>query len=214
MKNLSKKRVGCYIDGFNLYHSISALGPDFNYLKWVNLWSLSEAFIKKSQEELTAVHYFTALAYWLKWPQKRHKEFIKAISHFGVTPILGHFKEKQIKCNKCNTSWVTHEEKQSDVNIAAYTVHHAHLDMFDKALIISADSDLCHAIQLVIDTHTDKEINILVPPDRYEITRELRSLVPSYKIKQKHLKKNLLPDIIKDNLSGKTIATKPRKYNR
>ncbi len=86
--------------------------------------------------------------------------------------------------------------------------------MFDKALIISADSDLCHAIQLVIDTHTDKEINILVPPDRYEITRELRSLVPSYKIKQKHLKKNLLPDIIKDNLSGKTIATKPRKYNR
>ena len=91
------------------------------------------------------------------------KEFIKAISHFGVTPILGHFKEKQIKCKKCKSTWITHEEKQSDVNIAAYLIHHAHLDMFDKALIISADSDLCHAIQLVIDTHKGKEINISSP---------------------------------------------------
>ena len=208
---LPKKRVVCYIDGFNLYHAIDNLGPKFSYLKWLNLWSLPSAFIKTSQEEIINVYYFSALAYWLPNAQRRHKEYIKAISHFGVIPILGHFKKKPCSCKKCGATWTTHEEKQSDVNIAAYLIHHAHLNKFDKALVLSADSDLCQALQLIIDTTRNKEINILVPPNRYEITRELRGKVDSYKIKQKYLKNNLLPDIIQ-NKTGKIIAKKPKKY--
>ena len=211
---MSIKRVSCYIDGFNLYHAIDDLGPSCNYLKWLNLWSLSSAFIKSSQEKITNVYYFTALAHWLPGPKERHEEFIKAQSFYGVTTILGHFKAKQSSCKACGATWKTHEEKQSDVNIAAYLIHHAHLDAFDKALIISADSDLCNAIQLVLDTHHDKEINILVPPNRYEITRELRGMVGSYKIKQKHLINNLLPDTVLENPSGNIIARKLSKYCR
>lgn len=183
-------------------------------MKWLNLWSLSSAFIKPTQERITAVYYFIALAHWLPGPKKRHQELIKAVSHFGVTPILGHFKKKPGNCKTCGATWITHEEKQSDVNIAAYLIHHAHLDLFDKALVLSADSDLCHALQLIIDTVKDKEINILVPPNRYEITRELRGMVGSFKIKQKHLKNNLLPDIIRNSQTGKIIAKKPSKYSR
>jgi len=98
---LSKKRLNCYIDGFNLYHSIDDLGPKFNYLKWLDLWSLAHAFVKTSTEQLKSVYYFSALAYWLKQPKQRHEEFIKAIKHFGVTPILGHFKEKPGYCKSC-----------------------------------------------------------------------------------------------------------------
>jgi uncharacterized LabA/DUF88 family protein len=211
---LSIKRVICYIDGFNLYHSIDNLGPSFSYLKWLDLWSLSSAFIKPSQEQITDVYYFTALAHWLTGPNKRHKEYIKAVSHFGVKPILGHFKKKPGNCKACGATWTTHEEKQSDVNIAAYLIHHAHLDLFDKALVLSADSDLCQALQLIIDTRKDKEINILVPPNRYEITRELRGMVGSHKIKQKHLKNNLLPDTIRNKKTGDIIVKKPNKYLR
>jgi len=85
---LAKKSVNCYIDGFNLYHSIDDLGPKFNYLKWLDLVSLAGAFIKTSTEHLKSVYYFSALAYWLKEPRQRHEEFIKAVKHFGVTPIF------------------------------------------------------------------------------------------------------------------------------
>lgn len=211
---LSTKRVVCYIDGFNLYHAIDNLGPSLSYLKWLNLWSLSSAFTKPSQEHLVDVYYFTALAYWLPGPQRRHRELIKAVEYYGVTTVLGHFKRKTNSCKRCGSTWTTHEEKQSDVNIAAYLIHHAHLNSFDKALVLSADSDLCHALQLIIDSKQDKEINVLVPPNRYEITREIRGMVPSFKIKQKHLKNNVLPDLVRDSKTGNVIAKRPRKYSK
>jgi len=153
-----KKRVSCYIDGFNLYHAIADISPTQHYLKWVNLWDLSKAFLKTSNEKLTNVYYFSALAYWLEGPKSRHLKYIEANNHFGVTSILGNFKERKVECKRCKAVWKTHEEKQSDVNIAAYLVHHSHLDLFDKAFIISADSDLCHAIDLV---------QRIAPPNRF-----------------------------------------------
>ena len=132
---LAKKRIVCYIDGFNLYHSIDDLGPKFNYLKWLNLWSLTHAFLKNYTEQLISVYYFSALAHWLRDPKYRHEEFLKANSYFGVTPFL-----------------VT-------------------------------------------------------------ITRELRGIVTAQKIKQKHLKNNQLPDLIKDKSTGSIIALRPRNIS-
>ena len=83
----------------------------------------------------------------------------------------GHFKEKQKKCLKCGAKWCAHEEKQSDVNFALHLLHQAHIDGFDKAFLITADSDLCPAIDLVLDTFPEKELVILTPPNRYQIAR-------------------------------------------
>ena len=58
-----RQRVVCFIDGFNLYHSIDDLGDD--HLKWVDLWALSEVFIKKTSQRLENVYYFSAYADWL-----------------------------------------------------------------------------------------------------------------------------------------------------
>lgn len=233
--NLNKKRVICYVDGFNLYHAIDSLKychicdlnvcpnkiknkPDHcnnlysnNQLKWLNLWRLAEAFIKKSTEEIIDVFYFTAIAYWIPESRKRHVQYIKALELFNVTVIQGHFKEKPCKCNSCKAEWTGHEEKQSDVNIATHLVHHAHLNKFDKAIVITADSDLCPPIQLVIDTYPEKEIMVLAPPNRYIITNELRGIVGLNKIKKKHLINNQLPEIVTD-YKGCVLASKPAKY--
>lgn len=192
---MNKKRVACYIDGFNLYHAIDDLKQ--NHLKWVNLFSLSEAFIKKTTEEIINVFYFTAYAFWLPDAEKRHRAYVDAISHFGVTPVFGHFKHKTARCKACGAAWKTHEEKQSDVNLATYLIHHAHLNLYDKAMIISADFDLCSVIQLVKDSMPNKEISVLVPPNRYNITNEIRGMVCYEKIRKKHLAKNLMPLSIK-----------------
>jgi hypothetical protein len=47
------KRVACFIDGFNLYHSVEELKKP--HLKWLNLWGLAQAFIKPSSERLVGV---------------------------------------------------------------------------------------------------------------------------------------------------------------
>jgi len=216
---MPQKRVACYIDGFNLYHSIDSLYPVYqpnrgvvHSFKWLNLWSLTSAFVQSSTEEMVDVFYFTALARWLHQPRKRHEAFIRANQFYGVNVVLGHFKEKPDCCKRCGAKWKAHEEKQSDVNIASYLIHHAHLDRFDKALIMSADSDLCPAIQLILDDLPHKEIAILVPPNRYRITRELRGIVPAFKIKQKHLKNNRLPATI-TSAEGDVVAARPAKYS-
>ena len=35
---MRKQNVLRYVDGFNLYHAVDALGPQYNHLKCLNLW--------------------------------------------------------------------------------------------------------------------------------------------------------------------------------
>lgn len=202
-------RVQCYVDGFNLYHAIHDLG--LNHLKWVNLRRLAEAFIPRSQT-LTDVFYFSAYATWRPAAVRRHHEYVAALRHNMVVPIMGHFKEKQASCKNCGVTYIKREEKESDVNIAIRLIHEAHQDNFDRALIITADSDLCPAIKMVRAFFPQKKITVLTPPNRYEIARELRGLADTARIGQKHLKNNLLPQTIFDSC-GAPIITRPHSYD-
>ena len=203
------KRVKCFVDGFNLYHAIADLRA--NHLKWLDLRKLAGAFIKPTQEKLETVFYFSAYPTWLQDSYRRHQIYVKALETMGVTVIIGHFKEKPKRCLSCGVQWRAHEEKQSDVNFAIHLLHEAHIDGFDKAFLITADSDLCPAIDLVLDTFPEKELVILTPPNRYQIAREIRSKVTTNKIKQKHLNVSLLPEAIYDK-AGQLICARPIEY--
>lgn len=187
------------------------LGEKNQRLKWVNLWNLANAFVKSSTEQLVGVYYFTALANWLPESRARHEAFIKANEYHGVVAVLGNFKAKRKKCARCGAKWTAHEEKQSDVNLAIHLVHHAHLDVFDRALVITADSDMCSAIDMVLTEHPQKSVSVLVPPNRYSISRELRGKVNTYKIKVKHLGRNIMEDCVIDR-NGALVARIPTYY--
>ena len=208
-ENLQMKRVKCFVDGFNLYHAIADL--KINHLKWLDLHKLAQAFIKPTQEVLDAVFYFSAYPTWLEGSYRRHQVYVKALEAMGVTAVIGHFKEKQKRCLKCGATWCAHEEKQSDVNFAIHLLHQAHIDGFDKAFLVTADSDLCPVIDLVLDTFPEKELVILTPPNRYQIAREIRSKVTTNKIKKKHLITSLLPENVYDN-SDQLVCTRPVEY--
>ncbi len=209
---LGKKRVYCFVDGFNLFHAIDDLRPKNNRLKWLDLAKLTEAFIMPSAEELKAVYYFSAYPTWLPESHKIHKKYVKALQAVGVIPVMGRFKEKKRFCKAvCRKHWISHEEKESDVNLALYMLHHAHLRNYDKAIIITADSDLCPIINLLRSSFPDKETLILTPPNRYSIAREFRYNVPTKKIKIKHLQANLLPNEIYGS-NQNFLVTIPNKY--
>ena len=206
---MSKSNVISLIDAFNLYHAICDLGD--NRLKRLNLNSLSNAFIKPTQEELITTYFFTAYPEWLTGAYRRHQIYVQALSQVNVTSIVGHFKEKPKQCKKCHTQWIAHEEKQSDVNLAGYLIHLAHINAYDKALIVTADSDLCAIIDLMTEHFPNKSIVILTPPGRYKIARELRNKTETIRIKKKHMANNLLPKILPNKLNGSVIKI-PKKY--
>lgn len=218
---VTMRRVACFVDGFNLYHAIDDLnrpqrhqnntGPK-HHLKWLDLWSLAESYLQRSQESLTAVFYFSAYATWLPDAFHRHRQYVAALQQRGVQVVLGNFKEKRRKCLQCGTVWTAHEEKESDVNLAVHLLHHAHLDTYDKALILTADTDLVPAIQLLRADFPAKNLTALIPQARFGHANALRQACHhAARIDEARLGRCLLPERIEDD-SGKLVAQRPGKY--
>ena len=216
MTNESQKkaRVACFIDGFNLYHAVDNLRDDAgnapHYLKWLNLWSLASAFVPPTTQEVVSVHYFSAYATWLQSAYERHRAYTGALESLGVTLVMGKFKEKKRSCRHCGTQWTAHEEKESDVNLAVEFVKQAFMGAFDRALLVTADSDLCPPIRLVSESFPNLDLQVLTPPGGYDLARELRGIAPTVRIRMKHLQQNLLPAEIE--LKNGHRISRPQKY--
>ena len=200
-------KVCYFVDGFNLYHAIKAQKHLQKY-KWLNLRRLAELFLK-SDDKLQKVYYFSALATWNQDKMKKHRVYIEALKSMGVEIILGEFRRKEVKClAACRKIFKTHEEKETDVNIAVKIFQSAVREEFDKAFIISGDSDLIPAIRGVQEIFPTKEFGIIVPIGRQA---ELLKQVANFhmKLKEKHLAAAQFPDQI---TIGNKILTRPPNW--
>ena len=188
---MPQRRVSVYIDGFNLYHAVDALSED--HLKWLDLWKLSETLAGPG-EVVTCVKYFSAYATWREDSYRRHQTYVAALKAHGVQFIEGKFKRKRVQCRLCQDAYLTHEEKETDVNIGVHLMADALKGRFDRALVVSADTDLNAAVRHTRDETAGRnlEINIVAPPGRmssnsealFEVTagRVRRSLLPEQAI--------------------------------
>ncbi|HSX11141.1 MAG TPA: NYN domain-containing protein [Chlamydiales bacterium] len=207
---MSPQRVISFIDGFNLYHAISTLRrPE---LKWTDLRALSKVFLKSYSEELVGVYYFSAYAEHIaEAKQKCQRDYIKALELKAVKPILGHFKKKNRKCPSCDYQWIGHEEKETDVNIALFLLNLAYHNAFDRALVISNDSDLAPAIRMVRSEFPHKQITAIAPP-QYHASHELvHAASDKSKIRVDHLERCLLPIVVSD-ITGLISVHRPEEY--
>lgn len=187
-------RVACYIDGFNLYHAVHNLQRP--HLKWCNLWQLAESACR-TRERLVAVNYFSAFATWRPAAYARHRLYVSALQSVGVTVTMAHFKEKPRQCNSCRRQWIDHEEKETDVRLALGILADAEDDVFDRAIVVSADSDLVPAVELVKRRHPGKSVAIAVPPGMYGRGRHLQAVSDSYfELRASRLERTLLPQRI------------------
>lgn len=226
-KALPKDRVVVFTDGFNLYHAIHDLRPPTfladpadwasfrnwrQHLKWLNLKSLATSFIGSGHEELTEVLYFSAYATWMPDQHKRHQAYVAALESHDVGVVMGRFKPRDKWCQAtCKENYVTHEEKETDVNIALHLTNYAWQNKYDHAIVISGDSDLVPAVECVAKLFPKKKVTIATPPDRgaKQLIRaaggnRLRIRVPD-------LQANLLPDKLKDK-AGVDIV-RPTNYD-
>jgi uncharacterized LabA/DUF88 family protein len=186
------EKVIFFFDGFNLYHALA--NKRFYRYKWIDITSLAEKFITK-KDKIEDIYYFTALAIWSPDKVRRHKAFIKAQEIKGVKTIYGEFRRRDKECRICKKTYQTFEEKQTDLNIAIQLFKLSIQDKYDKALIISGDSDLIPAIEAVKSTFPHKKIGVIIPIGRS--AEQLKQTCDFYmKMKEKHLKASMLPDVI------------------
>ena len=181
------------IDGFNLYHSI-ANERRFNKYKWIDLSKLANNFITK-KEHIEEIYYFTALTPWSPEKTNRQKIFIKAQELKGVKIVYGEFRRKDRICRLCKKTYKTFEEKRTDVNIAIHLFKLAIQDKFDKAYIVSGDSDLIPSVEAVKASFPHKQVGVIIPIGR---SAELLKQKCDFhmKIKEKHLINSILPNLI------------------
>lgn len=203
-------RVVALVDGFNLYHSIDALKKP--WLKWLDLWKLSDRHVLRKSERLEAVYYFSAYAYWLPQPMQRHRAYVKALEAHRVTPVLGQFKAKDRSCRKCGARWTAHEEKETDVNIAIAMLRLAHKNDFDRCLLISRDSDIAPAVRATLEDFPQKVVTVVAPPNRGHSTELVAaSAGKKAKITERQLEECQLPDTVID-AGGNVVARRPAQY--
>ena len=155
------KRVVGYVDGFNLYYGLR----DAKMLtsRWLNIRFLCEAILPPPHR-LEQVRYFTAMVRWDPEKSNRQAVFIDALRTLsGIQFDFGHFLSRSVKCRSCGGQWEKPEEKKTDVNIAVRLLEDAIDDKFDKALIISGDSDLVPAIEAIHKRYPDKRVVLAFP---------------------------------------------------
>lgn len=191
-----------YIDGFNLYYGCL---KDSQY-KWLNLQWLCELLLPKNQ--IVGIKYFTAKVFSRSNdPQKhiRQQVYWRALETIPCLEIIeGHYSE--------HTKWmrlahpqpgkskyievIKTEEKGSDVNLAVHLLHDGYLKKYELAVVISNDSDLLSAIQIV-----QKELNLkvgILNPQEHP-SKELRDEALFIKqIRQGVLQASQFPKIMQD----------------
>ena len=172
MKNKNKK-VCIYIDGENFtiflqkFIDSENIKNDHTNVNWINL---SKTFLRQQEnEKLYSVNYFSVLYKHGSKFQKNQHQYHKQLIESGVKIIYGQYKKKSKKFKECNKIHKYKEEKETDVNIALQIVLDAEDNLYERAIIVGADTDLVPAIKKVKERHSEKEIYIYTPPTKRRV---------------------------------------------
>ena len=202
--------VRFYIDGFNLYHAL--LKFEDNRVKWLDLELLCHRIIAPKTEAIDQIYYFSAYADWLSGPAKRHREYVKALEARGIACVMGHFKKKDRKCFTCGTRWVAHEEKETDVSIGITLLNDAYKGRFERAYLVTRNSDLMSAVTMVRAEFPAKEIVAIAPPFMGHSQDLLRVCNSKKKITSTQVRACLFPKKVL-SFDGSVAAIRPLEYD-
>ena len=203
------QRVAVYVDGFNLYYGLRSKG--WRRLYWLDVRALGENLLRPGQR-LAGVRYFTArMAGKERGRQRRQAVFLEALETLADVEIhYGHYLSKPRECRSCGARWMVYEEKMTDVNIAVRLLGDAQDDVFDTAILVSADGDLAGPVEVVLDRYEGKRVVVVFPPGRRS-DRLRRAATAGFTVGRKVLKDSQLPPrIVKP---GGFVLERPQRWS-
>lgn len=179
------KRVEIFVDGFNLYYGMRAENRTCTYRKtlWLDLRTFLARYAILEGESLDAVYYFTSPPMKNAERAERHRAYCTALEASGVTVVYGRYKSKLVHCPLCDGDFQSFEEKETDVNIALSLLRRAVEDGYDKAILLSGDSDLAPAIENARALFPEKEFLVFFPLNRNSSKRlqQVSGATPIYR---------------------------------
>ena len=202
-------RSAFYVDGFNLYHAVADLGEPF--LKWCNLWRLAETLIPSQSEELVKVTFCTAFYPGSERKRWRHGEYNKALENSGVTIISGHYVHEPKDCRECGAEWQKPTEKETDINVALSLYADAKNDVYDKAYLVTADSDQAATAKFFRSSFPEKALATVAPTGRnFSVHITPYANGGRISLNREHLERAVMPQIVMAD--GRPAARRPHEY--
>lgn len=203
-------RAALYIDGFNLYHSVKDLNEPF--LKWCNLWRLGEIVIPSQSEKLVKVVFCTA--YYPGDSQKRwrHDQFMNALRNVGVDCVLGHYIHEKRNCRDCGHTWDQPNEKASDLNLGLSVLTDARENVFDRAYLLTADSDQAATARFLKETVKGKSLITVAPPGRNFSANIDKFADGRIALTRDHIERCIFPATVLGK-NGQAPGRRPREYD-
>lgn len=181
------QRVGFFVDGFNLYHSVAQFSAESGdqSVKWLDLHGLAKGMLPLvgPLATLRSIHYFTALPehLYLSDPGRlsRHRIYVRALTaHGDVRPTVtyGRIARQKVQVNVAGaiatgSIW---REKGTDVALAMALVRAAANDDLDEAVVVSGDADYLPAVETLRVLHPRIGLRFAFPRGRAskELSRE------------------------------------------
>ena len=202
-------RVGFFVDGFNLYHSLATLAKESGdkSVKWLDLVGLANGCLHEigGSSLLRSVHYFTALPEHLYLTDpgrlRRHQAYLRALTAYGlVRPSigLGRIMQQQVNIQVAgvNVSGRVWREKGTDVALAMALLREASLGDMDEAVIISGDADYLPAVKVFREMYPRIGLRFAFPRGR--ASKELSREAPaSFTLNSAAYRSHRLPDRIR-----------------
>lgn len=174
------RRAIVYIDALNLYYGALKGTP----YKWLDLEQLCRRLLPGYA--IIEIKYFTSMVLGLPGDVgalQRQKIYLRALSTLDLLSIYyGHMKRFKEYKRLVNPSvqgpigkvvYIT-EEKQTDVNLAIHLVWDAFNECCDTAVVITNDSDLFPAIEMV-ENMTCTKVMLVNPSNKKRRARDLRA---------------------------------------
>lgn len=180
-------RVGFFVDGFNLYHSVTKVAQETSdeSVKWLDLQGLARGILPliSPTASLASIHYFTALPEHLYLADpgrlRRHRTYLRALTaHGSLRPsiILGRIAQQQVLVRTASAEitgsiW---REKGTDVALAMALLREASKGDMDEAVIVSGDADYLPAVKVFREMYPDIGLRFAFPRGRAskELLRE------------------------------------------
>lgn len=181
-------RTAFLIDGFNLYHSVKNASRDLALkgtgTRWLNIHAMCNSYLHAigNNSQTAGIYYFSALAKHIEAFKPdvvaRHRTYIECLEATGISVELSRFKKKHIECPHCNQNIKRHEEKETDVAIAAKLLELFFLDKCDTAVLVTGDTDIVPAVKTAQRMFSHKSIAFLLPYRRHN--KELAKLASQH----------------------------------
>lgn len=188
------------MDGFNLYHPIHEMGEPF--LKWIDLWRLSEAMCQPQSLALVKVAFCTAVPAHLPDKRDRHNTYNNVLASKGVTVVKGH--------HVYDPTAEKYTEKQSDINVALSLILDGLDDIYDWAFLVSADLDQAATARHFAERLGHKKLVCVAPPNKEVPQKSLPYSHTHFVLTKQMIEACVMPAIVQTPKG--TLIRRPAQY--